>query len=68
MFYIPVGKSITVATSFFQKQINAWWFNPKDAKVKKIGTLENKGSMEFETPTLGLGNDWVLIIDAASNK
>ncbi len=68
MIYIPVGKSITIATSFFQKQINAWWFNPKDAKVKKIGTLENKGSMEFETPTLGLGNDWVLIIDAASNK
>lgn len=68
MIYIPVGKSITVATSFFQKQINAWWFNPKDATVKKIGTLENKGSMEFETPTLGLGNDWVLIIDAASNK
>ena len=66
MIYIPVGKAVTIATSLFQTQIIAWWFDPKTAHVQKIGFLENKGSIEFVPPTLGIGNDWVLIIDDAS--
>jgi hypothetical protein len=63
MIYIPVGKALTISTSNFKKQIVAWWFNPKDSKVQKIGLLNNNGAMEFLTPTIGEGNDWVLIID-----
>ncbi len=63
MIYIPFGKSLTISTSSFKKYVVAWWFNPKDSTVQKIGMLENKGSMDFETPTKGFGNDWVLIID-----
>jgi hypothetical protein len=63
MIYIPVGKALTISTSNFKKQIAAWWFNPKDSKVQKIGLLNNNGAMEFLTPTIGEGNDWVLIID-----
>lgn len=63
MIYIPVGKSLTISTSYFKKQVIAWWYNPKDSRIQKIGILENKGSIEFETPTKGFGNDWVLIID-----
>jgi hypothetical protein len=68
MIYIPVGKTITISTSNFQKQITAWWFNPKDAKIQKLGVFENKGSLEFVPPTLGVGNDWVLIIDDPAKK
>jgi hypothetical protein len=66
MIYIPVGKVITVSTFYFKKQITAWWFNPKDSKVQKIGILDNNGSIEFVPPTIGEGNDWVLVIDAAT--
>ena len=66
--YIPLGKAITIGTSNFHKQIVAWWFNPKDASIQKIGAIENKGSMEFITPTVGVGNDWVLVIDDAIKK
>ncbi len=66
MIYLPVGKTITVSTSLFQKQINAWWFDPKTAQIQKMGVLENKGLIEFVPPTLGIGNDWVLVIDEAS--
>lgn len=66
MIYLPVGKAVTVTTSNFNKQIAAWWFNPKDASIKKIGIIENTGSMEFVSPTIGAGNDWVLVIDDAT--
>ena len=65
MIYLPVGKSITIDIANFSKQIVAWWFNPKDASIEKIGVMENKNTMEFITPTIGIGNDWVLIIDDA---
>lgn len=68
MIYLPTGKSITVDISNFPKQIVAWWFNPKGANIQKIGIFENKGSMEFTTPTIGFGNDWVLIIDDATKN
>jgi Protein of unknown function (DUF4038)/Putative collagen-binding domain of a collagenase len=66
MIYLPVGKTIAIALPEFSKQLVAWWFNPKDASVQKIGNRDNTGTLEFTTPTLGLGNDWVLIIDDAA--
>lgn len=64
MIYLPVGKKITVNTSFMKcKEIVAWWFNPKNASVQKIGKLERRDNMEFTPPTIGIENDWVLIID-----
>lgn len=65
MIYIPVGKAITIDISNFSKEIVAWWFNPKDASVQKIGVMENKSTIEFITPTIGFSNDWVLVIDDA---
>ena len=68
MIYLPVGKAITVNTNNFGKQVIAWWFNPKDATIQKIGLKENQGTMEFTSPTSGLENDWVLVIDDAAKK
>jgi hypothetical protein len=66
MIYLPVGKTIAVDLSHFPTQIVAWWFNPKDAGVQKIGATENNGTLAFTAPTIGVGNDWVLIIDDAA--
>lgn len=68
MIYIPVGKSITLDLSLFSKQIVVWWFNPKNASVQKVGNMENKKKMEFISPTIGPGQDWVLIIDDAAKS
>ena len=64
MVYLPVGKTITVdASSITSKKGICWWFNPKDGKTIRIGRLRKKSQMQFTSPTLGKGNDWVLIID-----
>lgn len=69
MIYIPVGKEIMVNTSFIpSKKINAWWFNPKTGKANAAGSFINKKAMRFVTPTLGKGNDWVLVIDDPEYK
>jgi hypothetical protein len=65
MIYLPVGKTVTISTANYGKQIIAWWFNPKDAGIQKIGLKENQGAMDFTTPTTGIGNDWVLVLDDA---
>ena len=64
MVYLPVGKKITVDTSSIpSKRVKCWWFNPKNAETKRIGRIRNKGSIQFTPPTLGQGNDWVLVVD-----
>jgi len=49
------------------KNVIAWWFNPKDASVQKT-TVERKDQMELTSPTIGVENDWVLIIDDATKN
>lgn len=67
MIYLPIGKTITVNTSAISgNEINAWWFNPKNATSQLIGKLVKKESMDFTSPTTGKENDWVLVIDDAT--
>jgi len=69
MIYLPVGKTITINTSFMTcNEVIAWWYNPKNEGVKKIGKLERKDQMNFTSPTTGIGNDWVLVIDDATKN
>lgn len=68
MFYLPVGKTITVNLSIFAKKITAWWFNPRDGSEQKIATAAVSNSMELTPPTTGIENDWVLVIDDASRN
>jgi hypothetical protein len=64
MIYLPVGKKIAVNTSFIKgDRIKTSWFNPRNGKIERTG-VEKKGTvMEFTAPSVGTGNDWVLIID-----
>jgi len=67
MFYLPRGKNIAVNTSIFKsRQIIVWWFNPRTGEVKKIGPKDKSAMMSFTPPTLGLKNDWVLVLDDGS--
>ena len=64
MIYLPVGKTITVNTGFFDSEkIVVWWFYPKTGEVTSIYILDRTNEMKFEAPDAGVGHDWVLILD-----
>lgn len=69
MVYIPVGKTITVNTSFIRsKKLKISWFNPITGTVQKSKSVVNRQKMQVTTPSVGKGNDWVLIIDDSKEK
>ena len=69
MIYLPVGKTLTIHTRKLRgKQLSAWWWNPQTGQPKKIGTMAKQLEMTFIPPTVGPGNDWVLVLDDAAAK
>jgi len=69
MIYLPIGKTVSVNTSFLKaSELAIWWFNPKNMETIKVGIVKNSGKLEITAPTTGIENDWVLIVDDASKK
>ncbi len=69
MVYLPVGKEIKVQTEALKgNQLRIWWFNPKTGKAHQSGILKNNKFITATAPTTGYENDWVLIMEDASNK
>ncbi len=46
-------------------EMNAIWYNPRNGESKQIGKFPNKGQLTFNPPTLGYGQDWILVVDDA---
>lgn len=64
MVYIPLGGTIAVNTLVLKADtLRGWWFNPATAETIDLGTLSRGGELQLTTPTQGLNNDWVLVID-----
>jgi len=62
--YIPKGGKVTVKLGIISGEtLNATWFNPSTGETKKIETLVNSGSKNFDTEGT---KDMVLILDDAS--
>ena len=69
LIYTSQGKSVMVNTSKISgKEIVAYWYNPRNGDVKEIGKFEKKPQQEFTPPSMGYGQDWVLVIDDLSKK
>lgn len=69
MAYIPIGKAITVNTSFIPaKKLIVSWFDPKTGKTVKSEIVSNRKQIDFTSPTTGKGNDWVLVIDNSNEN
>jgi hypothetical protein len=69
MIYVPVGRTFKVRMDKINgKQVEAWWFNPRDGKATRVGTFANQGEREFTPPTPGELLDWVLVLDDAARK
>jgi hypothetical protein len=51
------------------KQMQAWWYNPRDGTAASLGVLPNQGAKEFSPPGAPApGNDWVLVLDDAAQR
>ncbi|HET6932740.1 MAG TPA: DUF4038 domain-containing protein [Candidatus Acidoferrum sp.] len=64
--YIPGGDAATVSIEMSKitdpsSRASCWWFNPRDASTRLIGTFPAQGIQKFTPPEKG---DWVLVIDS----
>ena len=63
MIYLPVGRTIHLNPDFLKNvKINAWWYNPRTGASSAVGNFETDHSV-LTTPSLGIENDWVLVLD-----
>jgi hypothetical protein len=64
LVYIPTGKAFGIdAHALKSPEVIVTWFNPKNAEYSAATYVKNENFLEFSTPTLGVGNDWVLILE-----
>jgi hypothetical protein len=64
MIYLPVGKKIAVNTSFMEgDSIRISWFDPRIGKTENASLIKKETIMNLVSPTAGVENDWVLIIE-----
>lgn len=73
MVYLPVGRSMTINTSYIaSKRLRAWWYDPRQGCAIPLGESDNTGTIEAKWNTLpwhnGTGPDWVYIVDDASKN
>jgi hypothetical protein len=69
MVYLPVGKKVEINTTLIKtKKIKAWWFNPKTGQAVKSYSFKPKKAQWFTPPTLGVNNDWVLVLDDSAKR
>lgn len=62
--YIPTHREVTLNFSKLSGTLaTAWWFDPRTASARIIGTYSTNMSQTFTTPDI---KDWVLVVDAAS--
>jgi hypothetical protein len=68
--YVPTGKPVKIRMGRISgERVRASWYDPRTGKFKKIGTFANADVREFTPPgKTGAGNDWVLVMDDASEK
>jgi hypothetical protein len=68
--YLPQGNPVSIKLDVLPaKELNAWWFNPRQNTAQLIGKLHSGTDHEFNPPHHGRNNDWVLVLDdAAASK
>lgn len=69
MIYFPTGKTANIDLSNLTgKQFTTWWFDPRTGAAFKGKRLKATSDVTVTPPSEGLGNDWVLVIDAKNKN
>ncbi len=65
--YLPRGGNVTVdLRKISGDDADAYWFNPRNGDTVKIGRFSCSGLRRFSSPSRGVDNDWVLVLDEAT--
>ncbi|NKI32413.1 glycoside hydrolase family 140 protein [Croceivirga thetidis] len=65
MIYFPQGRDVPISLENLQGQsFNTWWYDTRTGNSFMGKELTLKEEIQITPPTSGLGNDWVLVIDA----
>ena len=65
--YAPTGRPATVKLDKISgEKINAFWFDPRVGTAVPMGEFPTRGTQTFEPFSRGRGQDWVLVLDDAS--
>jgi hypothetical protein len=67
--YFPTGWAADIIPDKIgAESVTASWYNPRNGQLKFIGTFPGKGKRTFTPPSGGRGNDWILVLDDASEN
>jgi hypothetical protein len=67
MAYLPHGGKIGIhMDKLTGPTVKARWFDPRNGKWHDIGAYSNTGRGEFQSPSPGDHDDWVLVVDDAA--
>ncbi|MCE7068598.1 glycoside hydrolase family 140 protein [Dyadobacter sp. CY326] len=67
--YTATGKTFSVNSGKISgEQLTAFWYDPRNGKIKEIGKTDNKSIKTYTPPTSGYGQDWILVLDDASKN
>lgn len=65
--YSASGKAFSVNPGKISgTELTAFWYDPRNGKVKDAGKVDHSTVNRFMPPTSGYGHDWVLVIDDAA--
>jgi hypothetical protein len=62
--YFPTHRRVTLHTARIAAEtIHVSWYNPRTGESTERISMANADTAEFEPPTNGVGEDWVLVIE-----
>ena len=65
MIYFPTGKNVLLDLKNLQgDEFKTWWYDPRTGVAFEGTDLKKHTGLEIQPPSTGMGNDWVLVIDA----
>lgn len=67
MIYFPTGgKANLNLSALTNASLTAWWYDPRTGHAFSTKKIPRSDQVFVQTPTSGIGNDWVLVIDSES--
>ena len=67
--YLPRGNAVRVHMSKLAgAKVKARWYDPRDGSWRDIGEFANSGVHEFNPPSHGENDDWVLVLEDAAQR
>ena len=69
LVYSAAGRPFTVKLeNLAGDKLRAAWFDPREGTHRLLSEIARHGTREFTPPTLGEGQDWILVLNDASRN